>query len=48
MLELHPDWLPEGVRPDDVTGVLAAHGYDWSEITADAGTRNLLCHPRSA
>ena len=46
MLELHPQWQPEGVAAADVTGVLAGLGYTWVEIGArDEITRHLLCRP---
>jgi FkbM family methyltransferase len=45
MLELHPDWQPEGVTAEDVTGVLAGLGYRWSEIGGATGPRHLLCLP---
>lgn len=44
MLELHPDWQPEGVTIEDVKAVFADCGYTWTEIGVDeAGTINLLC-----
>lgn len=47
MLELHPQWLPHGVSSDDVTGLLASHGYEFTEIGEKTPvTLHLLCRPR--
>jgi FkbM family methyltransferase len=47
MLEVHPEWQPEGITVEDVTGILAGLGYRWREIGAgsEPGTQNLLCQP---
>lgn len=47
MLEVHPDWQPDGVRAEDVTAVLTDLGYRMSEIGVGGtpGTRHLLCQP---
>jgi hypothetical protein len=42
MLELHPQWLPEGTGPADVEEMLSAHGYTSRTITTeDVATRSV-------
>ncbi len=42
MLEVHPQWLPEGIPPAEVEEMLSAHGYTPARIAVDElATRTL-------
>jgi FkbM family methyltransferase len=46
MLEVHPQWLPDGISTADVTGVLERLDYALAEIGgSDEVARHLLCRP---